>query len=552
MFRLRSGRFGDERPLPHVASQRRPCYALSVSSGSPVRAAVRVRLWNRARESLLAAQACVALLAAGLLSSVLMLVSLGRRPLWFDETVSVEAAKLPTGTLAHYLVTTESNMSLYHVLLHFWLQLGSSEAFARSLSVIFAIATLPLLYALTRRLFDTRTATIAVALLAANVAFVGHAREARGYPLAVLLVTASSLSLVAALQDGRRRDWALCAITSALAIYAHLFAAFAILAQLGSLVVIRHRIDPRRLSAAVAALALLLTPLAAALLVYRQGGQIDWLEAPRARQLPGLIEWFTDSRALTVLYFAAGLVALSAAYADWREHGRSPQFWRYVLLVAWLAFPPVAAFAISFAKPVYLYRYFLVSLPALVVLVAAGLARIGNARIVFAAVLAAVVLSTRTTAACTPGCKVRHDDWRGAATYIESRMRPGDGVIFDPKELRTAFARYTQAARRPRLLYPTRWPLQGGRAEGTGTLSAALDQARSKRRVWLVSWWLPEGDVPTLLGRARGRPVVREFAGNVKIRLYGASRSELASSGRVPDARSSAAVEAHVGEVAHE
>ena len=105
----------------------------------------------------------------------------GRRPLWFDETVSVEAAKLPATSLARYVATTESNMSLYHVLLHLWLLLDGSDVFARSLSVIFGLATLPVVYALARRLFDTRTAVIAVLFMAANLNFVGHAREARGY-----------------------------------------------------------------------------------------------------------------------------------------------------------------------------------------------------------------------------------------------------------------------------------------------------------------------------------------------------------------------------------
>jgi mannosyltransferase len=494
-----------------------------MASAPPARVDLRTRIWSFARPSPLRVVAPVVLAAAGILSAVLMLISLGSRPLWFDETVSVEAAKLPAAALAHYLAATESNMSLYHVLLHVWLQLGNSDAFARSLSVLFGLATLPLLYAVARRLFDARTATIAVVLIAGNVEFVGHAREARGYSLAVLLVTASSFFLVAAVQDGRRRDWILYSITGALATYAHVLAALAIVAQLASVVVVRHRIDLRRVVAAGVGIGLLVAPLAVTFGLHRQGRQIDWVTAPQAKNLPGLIEWFTESLALTALYFVAALIALAGAYADWRAHRRSSRLWPYVLLLAWFAFPPLAAFAISFAKPVYLYRYFLVSLPPLIVLVAAGVARIGRAWILVPAVLAAVALATRPTVACTPGCVIGQDDWRAAAAYVDARMQPGDGVIFDPKELRTPFAHYTQPARRPRLLYPAHWPLQGGRAEGAATPSAALVEARSYQRVWLVSWWLPQGNVPAVLAHARGRPAVRDFAGNVRVRLYGAA-----------------------------
>ena len=187
--------------------------------------------------------------------------------------------------------------------------------------------------------------------------------------------------------------------------------------------------------------------------------------------------------------------------------------------------PPAAAFVISFAQPDYLYRYFLVCLPAFVILVAAGLARIDRAWIVIAVTVAAVALSVRTTAACTPGCVIGDDDWRSAAAYVDAHVRPGDGVIFDPAALRAPFAYYLEPSRRPRLVYPARWQLDGGSAEGAATLPAALAAARSRPRIWVVSWWLPVGDVPERLARERGAPTVRDFAGNVRLRLYGASGS---------------------------
>jgi mannosyltransferase len=493
-----------------------------VASASSVSAA-RTRLRIFARPSTLLAFVPVALAAAGVLSALLMLIGLGSRPLWFDETVSVEAAKLSTTGLAHYVAETESNMSLYHVLLHLWLLPGGGDTFARGLSVVFGLATLPIVYALARRLFDTRTAVIAVVLLAGNVNFVGHAREARAYSLAVLLVAAAALFLVRAVQQGRRRDWALYAIAGVLAVYAHLLAALAILAQLVSLLVIRRRISTRLILFAAGG-ALLLAPLAIAVVTHSQGRQIDWVAAPRLRQLPGLLYWYTGSWTLTALNVVAGLIALTAAFADLRSSRSAPRVWPYALVVAWLAFPPLAAFAISFAKPVYLYRYFLVSLPALVVLVAAGLARIGRAWIVVPVVLAAVALSTRTTAACTPGCVIGQDDWRSAAAYVDSELRPGDGVLFDPGQLRTPFAHYLPPARLPRLLFPARWPLEGGRVDGASTPAAALIRARSARRVWLVTWWLPQGDIPAELARTRGTPAVRDFAGNVRVSLFGPAR----------------------------
>jgi hypothetical protein len=99
-------------------------------------------------------------------------------------------------------------------------------------------------------------------------------------------------------------------------------------------------------------------------------------------------------------------------------------------------------------------------------------------------------------------------------------MRPNDGVIFDPKQLRTPFAHYMQTTR-PALVYPAGWSLENGTGEGAATRSGALARAGSYGRIWLVSWWLPTGDLPASLARARGTPADLDFGGNVRVRLYG-------------------------------
>jgi mannosyltransferase len=461
----------------------------------------------------------VAVVAAVAAAAPLMLAELGRRPLWADETVSVEAAKLPLRELGRYAYRVELNMVLYHGLLHAWRSLDTGEAFTRGLSVLFALATLPVLYALARRLADARVAAVSVLLLAVNVVYVGHAREARSYSLALLLVTAATFFFVRAVQDGRRGDWALYALAVALAVYAHLFAALVVPAQLLSLPALGPRPPWRRALGALAGAAVLLAPAAAAVAVHRQGAQIDWLGAPPARQLPGLILWFTDSRVLAALFLLAVAGAVVGAELDRRASLGT--LWPVTLLVAWLVVPAAAAFAISYAKPVYLYRYFLPSLPALLVLVALGIVRLGRLWLVLPAAAVALTISTRTTVRCLPDCKVRYDDWRGAAAYLAARARPGDAVLFDPRDVRTPTVHYLGRRRDElALLYPERWALIGGPAPGARTLAGALGRADRRRRVWLVTWWLPQGDAPERLARRFRLVRDRAFAGNVRVRLY--------------------------------
>jgi hypothetical protein len=68
----------------------------------------------------------LALFAAG---AALRLLFLTRKPFWFDECFSVEAARLDWPNFLHLLWWREANMSLYYVSLRGWLHFGHSEFF---------------------------------------------------------------------------------------------------------------------------------------------------------------------------------------------------------------------------------------------------------------------------------------------------------------------------------------------------------------------------------------------------------------------------------------
>jgi len=442
-----------------------------------------------------------------------------RRPFWFDELVSIETAGLGPRALLEYVFTREANMALYHAVLAPWLRVGDGEGVVRALSIFFALASLPFLYALGLRLYDRRTAVLAVLLMSVNVSYVGFARDARGYALVLLLVTASSLYLVRGVAGGRPRDWTLYAATAALAVWAHLFAGLVVAAQVVWLLLERRAVQRRQALLAVAGVGALLLPLVVAIGVSGQGGQLDWLERPRARQVPGLFEWFVESSATLAVYFAGGVVALGAGLLEWRR-GSAERPRRYVLLLLWLLLPPLAAFAISYAtEPVYLYRYFLVCLPALVLFVAAGFARLRPVWLGLALAGAAIALSVRTVALCQPDCKIRHDEWGAAATHVDARWRPGDAIVVYPREVRTPLDHYL-GRERPRLLYPARWGLVGGADEGAANLDAAMREVDRHRRVWLVTWWLPSKPARAALASRATLLTAREFPGNVHVELY--------------------------------
>ena len=145
------------------------------------------------RERAFVAATTVSVLALGFLF-------LGRKSLWLDEAFSVAAARLSWGDLFALLWDSQANAGLYYVLLHPWLVFGEDEFAVRSLSVLFAAATVPVFYALAARLFDRPTAVVASVLLALNASFVAHAQEARTYALVVFLAVLSSYLLLLLLE----------------------------------------------------------------------------------------------------------------------------------------------------------------------------------------------------------------------------------------------------------------------------------------------------------------------------------------------------------------
>jgi len=110
---------------------------------------------------------------------------------------------------------------------------------------------------------------------------------------------------------------------------------------------------------------------------------------------------------------------------------QSWEIWRSQFLLIWLLFPVALTVLLSFARPVFLARYLIFCLPALLILAAAGLARLRQFWLLAAALVGILLL-------CGQGALFVYghdfDDERdacGAATdFILDHTQPGDAVIF--------------------------------------------------------------------------------------------------------------------------
>ncbi len=392
------------------------------------------------------------------LAGVLRFHSLAAKSFWFDEGVSVAIARLDWYNFARILWRREANMSSYYFLLHFWLHLGGSEFFVRTLSVLFAMASVPAIYLLGRRLFDSRVGLTAAALMAVNAYHLQYSQDARSYSLMVLLCLLSSLYFLKCLTEPSGRKRAAYVISSALAVYAQFFSLLLVAAQWVSLKVLDREQIPGQTRNDWGWIALLVSPVLA--FVATTGtGPLRWVQRPGLKDLWVFALHLTGNGGLLLL-LACLAACLAALLPGLRSQMRvSWEAWRYRFLVLWLVLPIVFTLSLSLAKPLFVPRYFIFCLPALLLLVACGVTRLRPAWLKVPAVLFLLALSLRGTAGYYKrDLDIQRDDWRAASQYLFDQTQPGDALLFHVPMGRMPYEFYHSVLRPgsavPVVLYP--------------------------------------------------------------------------------------------------
>lgn len=468
----------------------------------PSEAAVKQSAGPSPRAGALNLAHCLTLAVLFASGAVARFLFLARKPFWFDECFSVAAARLDWPNFVHLLWWREANMSLYYVLLRGWLHFGYSEFFIRSLSVIAAVATLPAIYWLASLLFDRRVGVIAVALLSFNAYHVRYAQEARSYAWLVLLATLSSGFFVAGLQSPSRRNRLGYVLTSIFAVYAHFYALLLIVAQGLAVRLLDGGGEAKRSQAAAQVrrtwiwIGVCVLPLL--IFVGKTGaGPIRWIQRPGPRDLLDYFEYMAGNYGWGLLlpFVVACSVAVIPVKQSLFRRTSNWETWRVQFLLIWLLFPVALTVLLSLARPVFLARYLIFCLPALVILAAAGLARLAGWRVA-AALAALLVLSLQGTLSYYDHDFDLERDGSGAASnYVLDHAEPGDAVIFHIASTRAAYEFYrslrTGGAADSRLGAEIIYPRNADRLDYrdfTGKPTDEFLRATSIRykRVWVV------------------------------------------------------------------
>ncbi len=401
---------------------------------------------------------------------------IGTKGLWLDEAFSAKYAQLGFSGLWHVVGKSDPNMGGYYAVLHLWTGVfGHGEAAVRSLSAVAGCLAIPLAVMLGTRLFGRTAGLLAGLLLALNPFFVQYEQIARSYALLVLLILASCVTFVAALENPSRKTLLGYVIASALSLYMHYFAALVLLVQFATLLALAPAPGLRkRWAAAVAAVVALCIP--ELVFAARAGSQgVEWIGTPTFSDLVRLPSGLVGGTALAVLLSALACFGFIRSFAGGRR-------WQAGFAAAWLFVPVALDFAASrLGRSFFVAHYLIIVLPALLLLAAAGVAALPRKALGAAvcALLVALMLLYTGSWYREPGI----EGYRGATQYILGATHGGDRIVYYP-ELPLGGPAAGVA------YYETR---AGAHALRPAPLRLASALASPSRRVWLV---IRDSDVP--------------------------------------------------------
>ena len=433
---------------------------------------------------------------------------LGGPAMWRDEAYTIDASTRSVSDIFALLRNVDAVHGLYYLLMHFVIALlGTSEQAIRLPSLAAAMMAASLTAVLGRRLARTAalpapwfTGMLAGVLLAALPQTTYYAQDARPYALATLFAVTATYLLVRAVADDRLRWWAAYGAALAATGLFSLFALLLVGAHGLTMLTVRARVRLWRWLAVVAATALVLSPVV--YYGYLQRGAEGWLSTPGPHAVVKLVISFAGSKALVPLVAA---IALCGVIAGWRRRGAGELTLTAVAL-PWLLLPAVFLLAVSQIHPVYNGRYVAFSVPALALLLAAGLSWLAkvaarsplatiNAALawlpsILIIVLIGALLSGPQRTIRLPGS--RPDNLRQVTAIIAAHERPGDAVLYVPSKVRTI--KYADVAVWGRLrdIALARSPAASATLAGIQASPALLAQRfTTVSRVWIITWDTP-------------------------------------------------------------
>ncbi|GBD46310.1 hypothetical protein HRbin41_01136 [bacterium HR41] len=314
--------------------------------------------------------------------------------LWMDEGLSIGIASQPLDEIPTVL-RQDGSPPLYYLLLGLWVRLiGNGPAETQALSVLIAVASIPIGLWAGWSLFGRRAGIYLAALCAVNPFLTTYAQEVRMYSLMLTLSLATSAAFLNAFVLRRRAYLAPFAVLLAAMLYTHNWALFVSIGLVTALLWLLVESAPSERRALVrdagmtfGAAGVLYLPWLPTLLFQVQHTGAPWLNPPRLGAPVQISKYLLGGGTATSALALAGGSGIAEVFRRGRDDPeRRTLFAAALVVVAMLA----SAWLVSQVSPAWTTRYLGASLGPLMLIFAAGLARAGKLGIVALCIVLAI------------------------------------------------------------------------------------------------------------------------------------------------------------------
>ncbi len=179
-------------------------------------------------------------LATGAVAAFL-LVQLNAWPPHEDETLALFVGHKPLGQLYHTVLDQRGGAPLHFLITHLVTAISPTLTALRLISVVFAVASIPVIGLVLARLADRRTALVATVIGAASWVTLFHGIYGRMYSLFLFASALSFLALLRAMRDNRWLSWGLWGVAILATLASHQYGAFVLAIQAGYVLFTRLR-----------------------------------------------------------------------------------------------------------------------------------------------------------------------------------------------------------------------------------------------------------------------------------------------------------------------
>jgi mannosyltransferase len=377
-----------------------------------------------------------------LLASIVCLAGLvrwyhiGAQSLWYDELVSASLSRLDLPNLLLSL-KADFHPPLYFILLHGWVKIyGNSEIGLRSMSFVFGCLTIPMLYFVTKELFNPLTGLLSALLLSLSSFHIYFSQETRSYSLIGLLALISIYFFTMIIKQGNQKKYVVgLIIANVFLLYTHATTIFIIFTQNVIWLIIKlfNKNSAKYLQWAFYQILPLLLFIPWLLIEMNQFKVFQGSDVLAVPDIYGLANTFYLYSGSFFLLFVFLLIFLLGLYSRLRGNSTpvlSSNSARTAFLSIWIVLPILTPFILSqFISPIYTARNTLSAAFGFYVLIGKSLVAIKN--IMLASLLLVVILLASAQNLIFYYSVPDKEQWREAVAYVDGNAHLGDFISID-------------------------------------------------------------------------------------------------------------------------